>query len=164
MLDARWNSLPVLEDVHDPSLIHWASLGKPWEAHLTFAQERWVPHAQRLQQGRRTTDARSATAGAPALRGVVQVGPSTAPLEPALEGVISAVLRERLSYLDAVSLRTLAATVRSIEAAEVDGIIIETGTALGGSAITMAVHRSPARPQEVAGFALRPGTLAPTRC
>ena len=50
VLDARWNSLPVLEDVQDPSLIHWASLGKPWEGHLTFGQELWLPHAQRLQR------------------------------------------------------------------------------------------------------------------
>ena len=145
VLDARWNTLPVLEDVRDPSLIHWASLGKPWEGHLTFAKELWLPHAQQLQAraGLPPTPGRP-SAGAPGLSGVVQVGPSTAPLEPALESVIGAVLRERLSYLDAVSLRTLAATVRSIEAEEVDGIIIETGTALGGSAITMAAAKSTA--------------------
>jgi lipopolysaccharide biosynthesis glycosyltransferase len=146
VLDPRWNSLPVLEDVHDPSLIHWASLGKPWEAHLTFAADLWLPHAQQLQRraGLPPTPGPS-TAGSTAIPGVVRVGPSTAPLEPALESVIGAVIREHLSYLDAVSLRTLAATVRSIEAAEIDGIIIETGTALGGSAITMAAAKSTAR-------------------
>jgi lipopolysaccharide biosynthesis glycosyltransferase len=146
VLDARWNSLPVLEDVHDPSLIHWASLGKPWEPHLTFAQDLWLPHAQQLQSraGLPPTSGPSTT-GATAIPGVVHVGPATAPLEPALESVIGAVLRERLSYLDAVSLRTLATTVRSIEAADVEGLIIETGTALGGSAITMAAAKSTAR-------------------
>ena len=71
------------------------------------------------------------------------------PLVPALERVIAGVRRERLSYLDAVSLRTLAATVESIEAAGVDGVIIESGTALGGSAITMAAAKSTARPMRV---------------
>ena len=49
VLDPRWNALPVLEDVHDPSLIHWASLGKPWEPALTFGQERWRSYAARLE-------------------------------------------------------------------------------------------------------------------
>ena len=71
------------------------------------------------------------------------------PLVPALERVIAGVRRELPSYLDEVSLRTLAATVVSIEDAGVEGVIIETGTALGGSAITMAAAKSTARPMRV---------------
>jgi lipopolysaccharide biosynthesis glycosyltransferase len=48
-LDARWNSMPVLEDVRDPKLIHWASFGKPWDANLTYAKERWTAYASRLR-------------------------------------------------------------------------------------------------------------------
>jgi len=48
VLDRRWNALPVIEDVRDPSVIHWASFGKPWDARLTFEQERWGQYATRL--------------------------------------------------------------------------------------------------------------------
>src|SRR5207247_3006873 len=47
------------------------------------------------------------------------------------------------------SLRTLAATVSDIEADRIDGLIVETGTALGGSAITLASAKSPSRPMHV---------------
>ena len=150
VLDSRWNALPVLEDVREPNLIHWASLGKPWESNLTYAQDRWLQHAETLQlrAGPPPTPG-TGPSRAPALAGVVDLGPATTPLVPALERVISAVRRERLSYLDEVSLRTLAATVQSIEDAGVEGLIIETGTALGGSAITMAAAKSTARPMRV---------------
>jgi lipopolysaccharide biosynthesis glycosyltransferase len=49
-LDGRWNAMPVHEDVTDPGLIHWASLGKPWEPRLTYEQERWRAYADRLRQ------------------------------------------------------------------------------------------------------------------
>ena len=38
VLARGWNALPVLEDVREPRLIHWASLGKPWEHHFTYAR------------------------------------------------------------------------------------------------------------------------------
>ena len=47
VLDRRWNALPALEDVHDPAVIHWASIGKPWDEALTFARERWQEYAAR---------------------------------------------------------------------------------------------------------------------
>ncbi len=50
VLDPRWNALPVTEDINDPSLIHWASFGKPWEARLTWRQELWRGYADRLRQ------------------------------------------------------------------------------------------------------------------
>ena len=35
----------MLEDVSDPSLIHWASFPKPWHPELTFEQPRWQGYA-----------------------------------------------------------------------------------------------------------------------
>ena len=49
VLEPRWNAMPALEDVPDPSLIHWAGFGKPWDAQLTFEQERWQGHAASLE-------------------------------------------------------------------------------------------------------------------
>jgi lipopolysaccharide biosynthesis glycosyltransferase len=49
LLHSRWNALPVLEDVADPALIHWAAMGKPWNDELAFAQDRWREVADRLE-------------------------------------------------------------------------------------------------------------------
>jgi lipopolysaccharide biosynthesis glycosyltransferase len=49
VLDPRWNAMPVLEDVPDPSLIHWASFAKPWDPPLTYAKDRWREYAVRLR-------------------------------------------------------------------------------------------------------------------
>jgi lipopolysaccharide biosynthesis glycosyltransferase len=57
-LDPRWNALPVLEEVSEPKLIHWAMLSKPWEAPLTFQKETWQTYADRL----------AARAGAPPVK------------------------------------------------------------------------------------------------
>ena len=57
--------------------------------------------------------------------------------------------REHLSYLGVSSLRTLAASVEAIEADGIDGLIIEAGTARGGSAITLAAAKSAARRMKV---------------
>ena len=48
-LPPRWNALPVHEDVPDPAVIHWASLGKPWEDELTFQQDLWRTYAARVR-------------------------------------------------------------------------------------------------------------------
>jgi lipopolysaccharide biosynthesis glycosyltransferase len=50
VIDPRWNAMPVIEDVHGPRLIHWASFGKPWDPELTFEQERWRAVAARLHE------------------------------------------------------------------------------------------------------------------
>ena len=154
VLDPRWNALPVLEDVDDPSVIHWASLGKPWEPALTFGQARWQRYAAQVQQragrpptGEATADPAASASGT--LANPVQVGAVTTPVAAGPERVIGEVLGEHLSYLDRTSLRTLAATVESIEAEGIPGLIVETGTARGGSAITMASAKSPDRPMKV---------------
>ncbi len=43
-----WNAMPVLEDVEEPRLVHWASFPKPWDAPLTYQRQAWQAHAARL--------------------------------------------------------------------------------------------------------------------
>ena len=112
----RWNAMPALEDVPDPSLIHWASFGKPWDAPLTFAQDVWWGYAEPLRGPRRASRRRPMRAAEPGggtgrLDAPIEIGPATTPLAPAIEAVIEGVRAEHLSYLGAANLRTLASTV-----------------------------------------------------
>jgi hypothetical protein len=66
-----------------------------------------------------------------------------------VEQTISRAREEHLTYLAARHLRVLAAAVRDVDAAGVPGVIIEAGTARGGSAIVMAAAKAPARPMKV---------------
>ncbi|MGL5809934.1 MAG: TylF/MycF/NovP-related O-methyltransferase [Nocardioides sp.] len=66
-----------------------------------------------------------------------------------VEEVIDQVGRERLSYLAPTDLRSLAKLVREADRAGREGVVIEAGTALGGSAIVMAAAKDPARPMRV---------------
>jgi lipopolysaccharide biosynthesis glycosyltransferase len=151
LVDPRWNVMPVLEDVAEPKLIHWASFGKPWDAALTFEQTRWREVAARLRE--RAGDApaggdeRIGPAGS--LHNPVELGPVTSPLGPEIERVIAGVRAEHLSYLDVTSLRTLAAMVQAVEADGIEGLVIEAGTARGGSAITLAAAKAPGRRMKV---------------
>jgi hypothetical protein len=76
-------------------------------------------------------------------------GPVREPLDPALELVIAGVMQEHLSYVGVLGLRTLAGAVLDLETAGVPGVLIETGTALGGSAIVMAAAKSTGRSMRV---------------
>ena len=151
VIDPRWNALPILEDVGDPSLIHWASFGKPWESQLTYAQDVWREYAASLhaRAGAPPTIDHRTTSRPGSLGQPIEIGPVTVALAPEMERVIDGVRREHLSYLDAASLRTLAVTVAAIEAEAINGLIIEAGTALGGSAITLAAAKSTARRMKV---------------
>jgi hypothetical protein len=66
-----------------------------------------------------------------------------------VEDVIARVRDERLTYLKPSYLRALAADVLDVERAGLDGMVIEAGTALGGSAIVMAAAKAPERPMKV---------------
>jgi len=70
-------------------------------------------------------------------------------LPPELEETIARVRAEHLTYLKADGLRALAAGVRDAEQAGRPGLVIEAGTALGGSAIVMAAAKAPERPMKV---------------
>jgi predicted O-methyltransferase YrrM len=70
-------------------------------------------------------------------------------LPPEVEETISRVRAEHLTYLKPDGLRALAAGVRDAETARLPGLVIEAGTALGGSAIVMAAAKAPERPMKV---------------
>jgi O-methyltransferase len=74
---------------------------------------------------------------------------ATSDLPPEVEETIARVRAEHLTYLKPEGLRDLAAIVRDIEVGNLPGLLIEAGTARGGSAIVMAAAKSSARPMKV---------------
>jgi hypothetical protein len=60
--------------------------------------------------------------------------------------VAERVYAERLTYLKPRALRQLARRVREVEKTKVPGVLVEAGTALGGSAIVMASAKRRRRP------------------
>ena len=73
----------------------------------------------------------------------------TQPLPAEIEAVIGAVRTEHLTYLKRAGLRDLAARTLELEQRRAEGLIIEAGTARGGSAIVMAAAKAPERPMKV---------------
>jgi hypothetical protein len=63
--------------------------------------------------------------------------------------VMAAVREENLTYLADLHLTSLVTCVLEAERAGRKGLIVEAGTALGGSAIAMAAAKDPARPMRV---------------
>jgi predicted O-methyltransferase YrrM len=70
-------------------------------------------------------------------------------LPPAVEATIAQAREEHLTYLKAEHLRALAAGVLDVEHARLPGLVVEAGTARGGSAIVMAAAKAPERPMKV---------------
>jgi predicted O-methyltransferase YrrM len=70
-------------------------------------------------------------------------------LPPAVEQAIVRAREEHLTYLKPEHLRTLAAAVQEVEHRDLPGLIVEAGTARGGSAIVMAAAKAPGRPMKV---------------
>jgi hypothetical protein len=70
-------------------------------------------------------------------------------LPPELEETIARVRAEHLTYLKPANLRELAAIVHELERDAIPGLVIEAGTALGGSAIVLAAAKAPERPMKV---------------
>src|SRR5829696_3465033 len=66
-----------------------------------------------------------------------------------LEATIARARDEHLTYLKPDNLRELAARVLDAEKQGLDGLVIEAGTARGGSAIVMAAAKAPERPMKV---------------
>jgi hypothetical protein len=75
-------------------------------------------------------------------------GPAHA-VPDSVEEVIARVREERLTYLKPRYLRALAADVLDVERTGLEGLVLEAGTALGGSAIVMAAAKAPERPMKV---------------
>ena len=63
--------------------------------------------------------------------------------------VIAGVRQESLTYLSQGNLGALASVAMEADRASRPGLIIEAGTALGGSAIVLAAAKSPERPMKV---------------
>jgi len=63
--------------------------------------------------------------------------------------VMKAVREEKLTYLTDLYLRSLVSCVLETERAGRKGLMIEAGTALGGSAVAMAAAKDPSRPMRV---------------
>lgn len=112
-------------------------LRKP-SAELTQARRR----VRAMRREVRQLQSQLQTARASIREGVVE-------LPEVVEQVISQVRAEHLTYLNKWNLRDLAALVRDLDRREVPGLIIEAGAARGGSAITMAAAKSPARPMKI---------------
>jgi asparagine synthase (glutamine-hydrolysing) len=70
-------------------------------------------------------------------------------LPAAVGAVVDRVLAERLTYLGRADLAALAKMVRATELVGRPGLVIEAGTALGGSAIVMASAKAAERPMKV---------------
>jgi hypothetical protein len=70
-------------------------------------------------------------------------------LPPEIEETIARARKEHLTYLKPDNLRDLAAGVLDVEKRGLDGLVIEAGTARGGSAIVMAAAKAPERPMKV---------------
>lgn len=75
-------------------------------------------------------------------RGLYRLGRS---LEPR-NSVVTRVIREKLTYLEEPALHLLWRQVREIEQLGLEGCIIETGCALGGSALVLGAGKLPRRP------------------
>lgn len=80
-------------------------------------------------------------------RGAIREG--TIDLPDDVHKVIAQVQEERLTFLRASRLSDLAALVLDLDRRGIPGLVIEAGTARGGSAITMAAAKAPERPMRV---------------
>ena len=111
------------------TLVRWAAASELRELEATRAKLRRTRAQLR--------DARSRLAEA------------TYDLSPEVEEVIERARAEHLSYLRKNDLRELATIVADADANQLPGLIVEAGTARGGSAIVMAAAKAPARGMKV---------------
>jgi asparagine synthase (glutamine-hydrolysing) len=71
------------------------------------------------------------------------------PLSDTVSEVIRQVQAEKLSYLKRANLQMLAKLAVTLETDQIPGLVIEAGTARGGSAIVLAAAKDPSRPMKV---------------
>ena len=71
------------------------------------------------------------------------------PLPDDVRRVVDGVLADKLTYLTPENVAALARLVLETERRALPGLIVEAGTALGGSAIVMAAAKAPGRPMKV---------------
>jgi hypothetical protein len=70
-------------------------------------------------------------------------------LDDDVEAAITGVRADNLTFLRPPALRDLAAVMADIERNAIPGLVVETGAALGGSAIVIAAAKDPSRPMKV---------------
>ncbi len=68
---------------------------------------------------------------------------------PDLAAALTAIREDHLTFLTGEQLESLVSCVLETEASGREGILVEAGTAQGGSAIAMALAKSPSRPLKV---------------
>ncbi len=78
-----------------------------------------------------------------------QLADATYDLPPEVEQTIDRARAEHLTYLRKNDLRELATVVADADVNELPGLIVEAGTARGGSAIVMAAAKARGRPMKV---------------
>jgi hypothetical protein len=78
-----------------------------------------------------------------------QLGELTYALPEQIEDVIARARREHLTFLKENDLRELASIVLEAEKAKLPGLIVEAGTARGGSAMVIAAAKAPERLMKV---------------
>jgi predicted O-methyltransferase YrrM len=78
-----------------------------------------------------------------------QLAASAYELPERVEETIAQARAEHLTYLRPDNLRELAAMVIDADRGALPGLVLEAGTALGGSAIVMAAAKAPERPMKV---------------
>ena len=78
-----------------------------------------------------------------------RLGEGPPPLPDAVEQAIARVREEHLTYLKDQHLRDLASITVDIESRDLPGLLIEAGTARGGSAIVIATAKAKDRPMKV---------------
>jgi asparagine synthase (glutamine-hydrolysing) len=78
-----------------------------------------------------------------------QLGELKYALPEQIEDVIARARREHLTFLKENDLRELASIVLEAEKAKLPGLIVEAGTARGGSAMVIAAAKAPERPMKV---------------
>jgi len=108
---------------------------------------RWA--APELEADLRETRRRLKTTRAQLRDARAQLAAATYELAPRVEETIARVRREHLTYLKDENLRELAAMVVDADRGALPGLVIEAGTALGGSAIVMAAAKARERPMKV---------------
>ena len=108
---------------------------------------RWA--APELEADLRETRRRLKTTRAQLRDARAQLAAATYELAPRVEETIARVRREHLTYLKDENLRELAAMVVDADSGALPGLVIEAGTALGGSAIVMAAAKARERPMKV---------------
>lgn len=81
--------------------------------------------------------------------GTPAVTPVKAPLPDSVKEVITRARSEKLTFLREKNLQQLASIVSGLDAAKIEGMVIEAGAARGGSAIVLAAAKSKSRDMKV---------------